>query len=62
MWTADATTDQAVDGGDVNMVRSFSGNIVDEYHRADVNLNGQVDGADVNLTRFNSGLVGWQID
>jgi len=62
MWTGDSTIDQSVDGGDLNTVRSFSGNIVDEYHRADVNLDGQVDGADVNLTRFNSGLVGWQID
>jgi hypothetical protein len=35
---------------------------VDEYHQADVNLDGSVDGGDVNAARANSGSIGQQID
>lgn len=61
MWSGDAVISGFVNNGDVNAVRSMSGQ-TNLYTSRDLNLSGSVTNADVNIVRGNSGQRQWRIE
>jgi hypothetical protein len=61
MWSGDAVLSGFVNNGDVNAVRSMSGQ-TNLYTSRDLNLSGSVTNADVNIVRGNSGQRQWRIE